>query len=417
MKDLLRQLIREMAQAQTRKLGIKRDMPIDILKSYVSDPPQYAIRESDVERPLYNPNSKVDQINTTPLGTYMYPLNEYIYRMLIEERLGEFGNKYIHLFKIPDGMLYLGEQKSDITDQDIIAFLKEIDPKVDLNFIKETLKSRDSKNDLLYQLITGEDFQEHYNLINKEKKYGYSRKDHLRTNHPKITKALIKIGVKGFVDLGNGIIFNGGIGGLENTQLVVIDPILTQNSFIRTFNFKSLLSHSTLIKKHTESDNSKINDDSIKKAMKELGNAQAFKIAWDKMYYVPEDSWIWSLYNPENYGPSFNEMIFISDKTPLDIRRKLYHYDKIDVEQKIRTIFYKDKNSLKDLNLLDSFITEYKHFYSMIRELKNLNPALLADDVLIKHFLEKENIKEFILLNKEKFPLWFKQVVIDRFIN
>lgn len=389
MNNLLRQLIREMAQAQTRKLGIPRTTAIDEIKTYVSDPPKYAIRESNVLRPLYNPDSKVDGIEQTPLGTYMFPLTEKIYKDLITDKLGQFSTRYIHLFKIPEqGMLYLGEEKSDISRNDIVEFMKKIDnSNENIRWAESMIYHDKSNNDQLYNLITNQNFHKRFNLDQyKQDKY-YTQK---RANHPKIAKALLSIGVKGFIDNDKGVIFPE-----EPCQMVVIDPILAQNSFIKTFDFKSLITHPRLIKKIHDykfgfGKELKVPNEHIKKVVSDLGKGPAFEKFYDYSYLNDE---IWKLYDPEDHTTFFNERILLAYKTPLHIKRLLYLYDKIDFKEKIRIMRIGDKETLLNFDIMDLLVDDQNKFYLLVDELHGHDYAYDHEEdykKIMKHFLQKD---------------------------
>lgn len=402
---LLKSLIKEMSQVQTRKLGIKRELPIDILKSYVKSPPEYAIRESNVERPLYNPRSKVDKINETPLGTYAYPLSEEIFNMLVNDKLRDFGDKYMHLFKIPEkGMLYLGEKRSDITDIQIIKFIRLLNNNLSIEqasqFIKHPhYKNDSSKNDLLYTLIKDVNFQVEVGVFNKKHQLGtgmYSERG-LRTNHPKIAKALLSIGVNGFVDLDHGIMFDGG-NSAESQQLVIINPSLAQSSFIRSFDYKSLISHTTVFSRAKGIN--KVNDKYVKKFIERLGPDEAFRRIWQGHYTnyqkISKDSWVWNIYNPEKQSSITNDDVFLNPDTPVEIKRK--QYLKVKNLTATRVIIRDDQESLHNIPLIKALIKNDPYFFK--RFMMQIADQLSHEESNFKLEDHKDLIKELLSIQE-----------------
>lgn len=431
MNDLLRCLIREMAQVQTRKLGIKREMPLEILKSYVKNPPQYAIRESNVERALYNPKSTVDKINETPLGTYAYPLSEKIFEMLVKDKMRDFGDKYIHLFKIPEqGMLYLGEGKSDITDIQIIKFIRTLNKDLSIEqakaFINHPQYKKDSKNDFLYELIKDVNFQVEVGVFNTKKGTigtGMYNQRGLRVNHPKIAKALLSIGVNGFVDLDHGIMFDAGGLNAESQQLVIINPTLAQNSFIRSFDYKSLLSHTTTFSR-TKSV-TKVDDEYVKRFVEMLGEQEAFRRIWNNSAEngkkIPEDSWVWKIYHPEEQDETINHSVFLNLDTPLFIKRK--QYLRLRDSLVARVIVRDDPESLHNIPLIKAIIKDNP--YSFKRFMENMANEVYYEQNqtfgkledykdLIKELLSVDEIYDYLNSTTERYSSKFENL-LDNF--
>jgi hypothetical protein len=76
---------------------------------------------------------------------------------------------------------------------------------------------------------------------------------------------------------------------------------------------------------------------------------------------------------------------------------------------KIRVMFYRDKQSLKDYSLLNSLVTKDTDFYNLVRQLRDL--CIPIDKDLIKSFGKREDIKDYIDSYREKFPAWFKPIL------
>lgn len=363
---------------------------------------------------MLHPKSTVDKINETPLGTYAYPLSEKIFEMLVKDKMRDFGDKYIHLFKIPEqGMLYLGEGKSDITDIQIIKFIRTLNKDLSIEqakaFINHPQYKNDSKNDFLYELIKDVNFQVEVGVFNTKKGTigtGMYNQRGLRVNHPKIAKALLSIGVNGFVDLGHKIIFNTGpnSSNAESQQLVIINPTLAQNSFIRSFDYKSLLSHTATFSR-TKSV-MKVDDEYVKRFVEMLGEQEAFRRIWNNTAEngkkIPEDSWIWKIYHPEEQDETINHSVFLNLDTPLFIKRK--QYLRLRDFLVARVIVRDDPESLHNIPLIKAIIKDnpysFKRFMeSMANEMyyeQNQTFGRLEDyKDLIKELLNIDDIYDY----------------------
>lgn len=225
MDDLLRHLISEMAQAQTRKLGIPRVSKIDQLKQMASDPPKYAIRFTGETRSGH----QVDMIWEEGYGTFLYPLNRYVFRTLISGELAFSTYNYVHIFEMPTGLLELGVNANDISDETAYnVFYTLVKNKSYNSKIKLTPGKR---FDLLYAISTN------HNIIINAKKLYNDLKDDIGSNtaffeitryfnQPALSKILTKLtNISGFIDYGNKALFKGeNFDGVEDQQMIVVNP-------------------------------------------------------------------------------------------------------------------------------------------------------------------------------------------------
>ena len=255
MNDLLRCLIREMAQAQTRKLGIPRLSKIDKLKELVSDPPEYAIRFTDYERPANDVTMTWDEGH----GTFMFPLNPEVYSALIRDKIGFSSGNYAHIFRIPEHVLIVGDGRTDIGDDKVEELVREIVGRKKHHIYKrrnsyKEYDEEDADLDLGIEYAIGRDdrvdaisgIMKVY-LKNKAKIGGNSSLFKLRQffKLPAFSIALMNIGIDGFMDLGAGFIYKSNHS-YENSQIIVTNPKALH--WIETMNTRDLMSFRSVLK-------------------------------------------------------------------------------------------------------------------------------------------------------------------------
>jgi hypothetical protein len=233
MNDLLRCLIREMAQVQTRKLGIVRKSRMQQILDMVSDPPKYAIRFSMLERPGFNPKHRWEE----GYGTFMFPLNSHAKEFIKKGNIEFSKQPYAHIFKIPDGLLKLEEGLSTISDETVENF-------AELYYGKNSERSGS-----IVSHAGKEGFINHYKDLCK-KNYGKNLSFYrtLKTGEilsgvilekPKTSIILSKLGINGFIDEGEGLIYSKGHVS-ELSQMVVTNPTFLHSNHIETIKTEDL---------------------------------------------------------------------------------------------------------------------------------------------------------------------------------
>lgn len=181
--DYLRLLIREMAQTQTRHLGIPRKSRLQQLKELVKDPPTHAVRFTNTERANFNPHGEHEE----GYGAYVFPLNSYFFYQLIEGQVYFSDYKFIHLFKMPPNVL-------DLTKSD---------KRITIKFVKDFMVSMKELPEQIIQVLN--EFREYARESSKNQAFYDALKvcDYLG---PRTSNALRKIGINGFYDPGENII-------------------------------------------------------------------------------------------------------------------------------------------------------------------------------------------------------------------
>lgn len=249
--DYLRLLIREMAQAQTRHLGIPRKSRLQQLKELVKDPPTHAVRFTNVERANFNPHGEHEE----GYGAYVFPLNRYFFEQLMEGQIYFSDYKFIHLFKMPPNVL-------DLTRSD---------KRITIKFVKDFMVSMKEFPEQIIQVLN--DFREYARESSKNQAFY----DALKVGGylgPRTSNALRRIGINGFYDPGENIIYDASIG--EGSQAIITNPASLE--FIETMKTDDVLRSEKIVKGFVDSSD-QYRDELLKKT--QIGNAKSF----DKFTY------------------------------------------------------------------------------------------------------------------------------------
>lgn len=224
--DYLKILIREMTQAQTRHLGIKRKPRLQQLKELVKDPPTHVVRFTNVERANFNPQGQHEE----GYGAYVFPLNKYFFEQLMESQIYFSDYKFIHLFKMPSNILDLTKNNKKIT----------------IKFVKQLLLSLNVPAVNAINALT--DFREYAQSYPTNHAFYQTLKDYGYTD-AKTSNALRKLGINGFYDPGENIIY--GVSDGEGSQAIITNPASLE--FIETMKTDDVLRSEKIIKGFVDS--------------------------------------------------------------------------------------------------------------------------------------------------------------------
>jgi hypothetical protein len=254
--DYLRLLIREMAQTQTRHLGIQRKPRLQQLKELVKDPPTHAVRFTNIERANFNPRGEYEE----GYGAYVFPLNKYFFEQLMEGQVYFSDYKFIHLFKMPPNVL-------DVTKSD---------KRITIKFVKDFMVSMNADPKIIIQVLN--DYKEYTTEGSKNQAFYNALKVNGYTG-AKESNALRKFGINGFYDPGESIIYDASIG--EGSQAIITNPASLE--FIETMKTDDVLRSEKIIKGFVDSSDEYRNQ-LLKKT--EIGNAKSL----DKLTYFTQSA-------------------------------------------------------------------------------------------------------------------------------